>query len=186
MNKTSLEVVPGNWMQQLAQKLLIAICVVMSAGLVLTAAVRASTPPMVVTHATQKAVTAELLRPVTHHLASPANVVKPTALSQSKSHTLRMLVTAYCPCKICCGENAKGITASGKSVTHDNGRFVAADTHLLPFGTRLSIPGYHDGYAVEVVDRGGAIKGKHIDVFYPTHKQAREWGTRYVDVTIEE
>src|SRR5690348_8969305 len=32
MNKTPLEVVPGKWMQQLAQKLLIAICVVMSAG----------------------------------------------------------------------------------------------------------------------------------------------------------
>jgi 3D (Asp-Asp-Asp) domain-containing protein len=48
----------------------------------------------------------------------------------------------------------------------------------------LSIPGYHNGKPVEVIDRGGDIKGRHIDVFFPTHKQAKEWGVRYVNVAV--
>ncbi len=42
------------------------------------------------------------------------------------------------------------------------------------------------GKPVEVIDRGGEIKGRHIDAFFPTHKQAKEWGVRYVTVTITE
>jgi 3D (Asp-Asp-Asp) domain-containing protein len=95
-----------------------------------------------------------------------------------------MEVTAYCPCKKCCGSNARGITASGLKVTHNAGLFVAADTTLLPFHTRLIIPGYAGGRSVPVLDRGGAIKGNRIDVFFPTHEQARKWGRRIVEVTV--
>jgi 3D (Asp-Asp-Asp) domain-containing protein len=169
-------------MQRIAHKLLIVCCGVMTAGLSATAAVRTTATPVV--QAVSQPASNELLKPVTHTFASPVLPVHRTALSTDKLRTIRMMVTAYCPCKICCGAKARGITASGKRVTHDNGRFVAADTSLLPFGTKLSIPGYHDGAPVEVIDRGGAIKGKHIDVFFPTHQQAKEWGVRYVNVTI--
>lgn len=97
---------------------------------------------------------------------------------------VEMEVTAYCACPKCCGPNARGITASGKPVAYNDGRFVAADTRLLPFGTRLLVPGYHDGIPVEVIDRGGAIKGNKLDVYFPTHEQARQWGRRKVMVTI--
>jgi 3D (Asp-Asp-Asp) domain-containing protein len=93
-------------------------------------------------------------------------------------------VTAYCPCTICCGANAQGITASGKLVTHNGGRFVAADTSVLPFGTKLVIPGYADNQAVEVADRGGAIKGNKLDLFFPTHEAALAWGRQMVEVTV--
>jgi 3D (Asp-Asp-Asp) domain-containing protein len=93
-----------------------------------------------------------------------------------------MEVTAYCPCPKCCGPNAAGITASGKDVRYNAGRFVAADSSL-PFGTRLMIPGY-DAKPVEVIDRGGAIKGNKIDVFFPTHQQALQWGRRHIAVTV--
>jgi len=96
----------------------------------------------------------------------------------------RMLVTAYCPCKQCCGKE-DGITASGKSVKTNGGRFVAADP-TLPFHTKLTIPGYADDQPVPVLDRGGAIKGNRLDVFFPTHKQARQWGKQWVDVTVWE
>jgi len=95
---------------------------------------------------------------------------------------VKMVVTAYCPCAKCCGENAQGITASGKLVSHNNGRFVAAD-NSLPFGTKLVIPGYNNG-SVEVLDRGGAIKGNRIDVFFPTHEEALQWGRQTLQVTI--
>lgn len=97
---------------------------------------------------------------------------------------IEMEVTAYCACPKCCGPNAMGITASGKPVSHNHGRFVAADTRLLPFGTRLSIPGYHGGIEVEVIDRGGAIKGNKLDVFFPSHEQAKQWGRQRLLVTV--
>ena len=96
-----------------------------------------------------------------------------------------VLVTAYCGCPKCCGPNARGLTASGRSVSYNGGKFVAADTHLFKFGTQLRIPGYAEGEAVEVIDRGGAIKGYHIDVFFPTHEEARAWGKKWLAVTVE-
>ena len=130
----------------------------------------------------------ELLHPA--H-ANPA--ARTVTLSSATSHqslsttrTIRLQVTAYCPCRICCGRLARGVTASGKHVNYAGGKFVAADTDLLPFGTKLSIPGYHSGRPVEVIDRGGDIKGRHIDVFFPTHKQAKEWGVQYMTVTVTE
>jgi len=97
-----------------------------------------------------------------------------------------MEVTAYCPCQKCCGPEAAGITASGKTVDYDSGRFVAADTRLLPFGTRVRVPGYHDARPVEVIDRGGAIKGNKLDVYFPTHDEARRWGRQVLEVQILE
>ena len=91
------------------------------------------------------------------------------------SHAVMMEVTAYCPCTICCGKGAHGVTASGRSISFNHSQFVAADTSILPFGTRLVIPGYGNA-PVEVIDRGGAIKGNKLDVFFPTHEQARAWG----------
>lgn len=93
-----------------------------------------------------------------------------------------MEVTAYCACPKCCGPDAAGITASGKDVTYNDGKFVAAD-RKLPFGTKLVIPGYSEA-PVEVIDRGGAIKGDKLDVFFPTHEAALEWGRQHVPVTI--
>lgn len=103
-----------------------------------------------------------------------------------RTRTIRMEVTAYCACRECCGPNAKGITASGRPVTYNRGKFVAADTSLLPFGTKLIIPGYNNSRAVPVLDRGGAIEGRRLDLFFPSHQQALQWGRQMVDVTVVE
>ncbi len=97
-----------------------------------------------------------------------------------------MEVTAYCACVKCCGAGARGLTASGKRVNYEGGRFVAADTRLLPFGTRLVIPGYHESVAggVEVIDRGREIKGRRLDVFFASHSAAKAWGRRIVMVDV--
>ena len=94
-----------------------------------------------------------------------------------------MLVTAYCPCPKCCGKHASGITASGRPITAANGHFVAAPAEFA-FGSKLTVPGYNKGRPVPVLDRGGAIKGTRLDVFFPTHDEARQWGRRWVAVTI--
>ena len=104
------------------------------------------------------------------------------AAAVSHRHLVKMLVTAYCPCPLCCGPNAAGITASGKLVDYNDGHFVAADPSLH-FGTKVIIPGYASS-SVEVVDRGGAIKGNHIDVFFPTHEEALQWGKQTLNVIV--
>ncbi|MEM6332969.1 MAG: 3D domain-containing protein [Planctomycetota bacterium] len=100
--------------------------------------------------------------------------------------TITMKVTAYSPDEQSCGIWADGRTASGYSVWTNGMKLVAADTRLLPFGTILSVPGYHDGKPVQVLDRGGAIKGRRLDVLYPTHEIAREWGVQDLEVTVWE
>lgn len=101
---------------------------------------------------------------------------------------ITMKVTAYCPCKICCGKWA----ASAKTATGDDARItdgVAADPKLLPYRTRLEIPG---AGVREVDDTGGAMRQSakkgvyHIDLRMATHAEARQWGVRYLKVKILE
>ncbi|KPK45357.1 MAG: hypothetical protein AMJ65_00100 [Phycisphaerae bacterium SG8_4] len=93
-----------------------------------------------------------------------------------------MRVTAYCPCSKCCGSYSDGVTASGHRISQGD-RFVAADKRY-PFGTEMVIPGYKNSQAVEVLDRGGAIRGNRLDVFFNSHQEALEWGVRHLDVKI--
>lgn len=85
-------------------------------------------------------------------------------------------ITAYCPCKKCCGRWSDGVTASGHKIQSGD-RFVAADKSI-PFGMMITIPGYG---TVPVLDRGGAIKGNRIDVYFDTHQEALEWGVQYFE-----
>jgi len=108
-----------------------------------------------------------------------------------------MLATGYCRCGKCCGWKRTwygrpvydygrnkgkrirvGQTASGVMATRGT---IAADTSRYPFGTILYVPGY--GYG-RVEDRGGSIKGDHIDLFFSSHRRALEWGKKQVTVKI--
>ena len=83
-------------------------------------------------------------------------------------------LTAYCPCVICCG-NTSGITASGARATANH--TIAADSRF-PFGTKLLI----NGVVYTVEDRGGAIKGNIIDIFFCTHEEACNFGRQSAHV----
>jgi len=98
--------------------------------------------------------------------------------------TMTMEVTAYSPDARSCGQWADGQTASGYSVLTNGMNLVAADTELLPFGSIVTVPGYDNGEPVPVLDRGGAIKGKRLDVLFATHERALQWGRRTVEVTV--
>jgi 3D (Asp-Asp-Asp) domain-containing protein/predicted nucleic acid-binding Zn-ribbon protein len=77
--------------------------------------------------------------------------------------------TAYC---------LRGTTASGLPTGWGT---VAVDTSIIPFGTRMYIPGYGDGVAA---DTGSAIVGRIIDVWFPTCDQARAWGRKTLTITV--
>ncbi len=125
-------------------------------------------------------------QPVAQHRPAPVKDRRPS-FDGRPIHmvgTVRMLVTAYSPDKKSCGSHARGITASGFSVWTNAMKLVAADARLLPFGALVSVPSYNNGHPVPVLDRGGAIKGRHVDVLLPTDSEARAWGKRYMTVTV--
>jgi 3D (Asp-Asp-Asp) domain-containing protein len=101
---------------------------------------------------------------------------------RSQWQTVRMRVTAYCACRRCCGKFADGITACGHKIRRGD-TFAAADKRYS-FGTEMVVAGYNKGKPIKVLDRGGAIRGNKLDVFFPTHKKARKWGVKYIDVKV--
>jgi 3D (Asp-Asp-Asp) domain-containing protein len=58
---------------------------------------------------------------------------------------------------------------------------VAVDPTLIPLGTKLHVPGYGPGLAADV---GYAIRGRIIDLWFPSTKKARAWGRRTVTITV--
>jgi len=96
--------------------------------------------------------------------------------------TVKMRVTAYCPCPKCCGSYSDGITACNYEI-REGDVFVAADSEY-PFGTEMVIAGYNNGGAVKVLDRGGAITGNRLDVFFNSHEEALKWGVRHIEVKV--
>jgi 3D (Asp-Asp-Asp) domain-containing protein len=123
--------------------------------------------------------------------------IRPPAGRQPTVMTLE--VTGYCNCGICCSWERRwlglgspvissgpnkgkpkevGVTASGARARHGT---IAADTSVLPFGTIVYVPGY--GYG-RVEDRGGAIKGGRLDLWFSSHDEAREWGRKRVSVRV--
>ena len=100
-------------------------------------------------------------------------------------------LTAYCACEKCCGYwatirpvddegNPIVYTSNGSVAKH--GVTVAADTDILPFGTVLLI----DGHEYTVQDRGGKVKGNHIDIYFDSHEAAKEFGVKYLEIFKKE
>jgi 3D (Asp-Asp-Asp) domain-containing protein len=92
-------------------------------------------------------------------------------------------ITAYCACKKCCGEQAQGLTASGKKVKVG----MVACNHLA-FGTKVKVSGLGK-YVVE--DRGSkkyfgtrANKVRHLDVYMVDHHEALHFGVKFLDVVV--
>lgn len=90
----------------------------------------------------------------------------------------RFKLTAYCTCPKCCGEYSDGMTATGTKATA--GRTIAVDPKVIPLGSKVVINGFE--YTAE--DTGGAIKGNRIDILFPTHQDALNFGVQYAEVAI--
>jgi len=75
----------------------------------------------------------------------------------------------------------RGRTASGRTVSRG---IIAADPSILPLGSRVRLE--HPGYSGEylVADTGGAIRGRHIDIWTPSSSEAMRFGRRTVKLTV--
>jgi 3D (Asp-Asp-Asp) domain-containing protein/peptidoglycan hydrolase CwlO-like protein len=76
------------------------------------------------------------------------------------------------------GYSLPGTTATGIPVAWG---VVAVDPSVIPLGTRMYVPGYGEGVAA---DTGSAVRGRVIDLWFPTRAQALAWGRRTVTITI--
>lgn len=105
-----------------------------------------------------------------------------TPVSVSSDATLKPLgtfrITHYCPCSICCGPWANGITSTG--VTATTNRTIAVDPTQIPYGSKVVING--QVYIAE--DCGGAIKRNCIDVYVATHEEGESKGVFYTEVYL--
>lgn len=125
--------------------------------------------------------------------ATPALAELPVTQEQDMSppaedRAIKMKVTAYCPCSVCCGSwSAYRRTSIGDDAAVCDG--VAADPKLIPYRTKLWIPGVGER---EVDDTGGAMRQSarkgvhHIDVRFKTHDEARRFGVEWLEVKLLE
>lgn len=95
--------------------------------------------------------------------------------------------TAYCACEKCCGAWAEnrpdGIVYTASGAVAQEGVTIAADWDVLPPGTVV----YIDGLGERVVqDRGGAIKGNAVDIYFEDHDEALVYGRQTVRLYIVE
>lgn len=96
------------------------------------------------------------------------NVEKPT-----------FTLTYYCSCEKCCGKWAT-TRPQGEPVRGCGGEVlipgysVSADLSLYPLGTKFY--GKDGQLLYEVMDKGGAVKGDHLDVYMATHEEALRGG----------
>jgi 3D (Asp-Asp-Asp) domain-containing protein len=75
----------------------------------------------------------------------------------------------------------RGITASGIYVRRG---VIAADPRVIPIGSVVQIitPGYSGIYTVQ--DTGRLIKGKIVDVWLPSTREARFFGRRSIKLHV--
>lgn len=108
--------------------------------------------------------------PIVELKKEPANVT----VSAAGNNSLNVVATGYTPGDPGC----TGITYTGTKASRGT---IAVDPNVIPFGTKLYIPGY--GYGV-AADTGGAIKGNKIDLCYETRAEALNWGIKNITVYV--
>lgn len=108
-----------------------------------------------------------------------------------KTYLGKFVLTAYCPCEICCGEYGKNrpVDKNGKVIVYgsigerlNQGFSVAVDPSVIPYGSKVEI----DGHVYTAQDCGGAIKENRIDVYFDNHEEALEFGIREKGVYLIE
>ena len=119
--------------------------------------------------------------------AKNAKVIEGTSLRQKLyplkkralvKKVITLEATAYYPGPEDTWPYASGTTASGLKAGYG---VVAVDPRVIKLKTLLYVEGY--GFAI-AADKGGAIKGKKIDLCFDTYEQAVQFGRKKVKVYL--
>jgi len=90
-------------------------------------------------------------------------------LNAEASYEFKVRAVAYC---------LNSHTASG---TDPKKGTIAVDPRIIPLGSRIYVPGYGWGKAL---DCGGGIKGRIIDIWLPSYNECISWGSRKVAIKV--
>lgn len=99
-------------------------------------------------------------------------------------------LTAYCACEKCCGywatirpsdENGNPIVYTATGEIAQVGTTIAVDPNVIPYGSEIQI----GGHTYIAQDTGGAIDGKHIDIYFDDHQEAIEFGVQNAEVFLK-
>ena len=93
-----------------------------------------------------------------------------------------VIVTAYCPCKIC-NLHWAGWLATGhsmKAILIEKKNICAVDPKVIPMGSQV----IYNGIIYWALDVGSKIKGKHIDIFLKNHKATRKFGIKHNETIL--
>ena len=98
---------------------------------------------------------------------------------------IEVVATAYCPCEKCCGDWAlnrpDGIVYTASGAVAQVGVTIAADWSVFPPGTVV----YIDGMGERTVqDRGAAVRGNAVDIYFEDHGEALVFGRQTVRLYV--
>lgn len=92
------------------------------------------------------------------------------------NNKLWVIATAYSPDD----PGVNHCTATG--TCPEEGRTVAVDPRVIPYGSRIYIPGY--GWRI-AEDTGGAIKGSRIDLYFEKRQAALNFGRQKIEILVQ-
>lgn len=107
----------------------------------------------------------------------PATAIRALSL-ETGERTFLARVTAYAD-----GTGGIPLNARTYSGTRTRWGVVAVDPKFIPLGSLLTIEGYEDTIFI-AEDTGSGLKGAQIDLWHPSSKDAKQYGTQYRRVTI--
>ena len=92
------------------------------------------------------------------------------------TNIINATLTAYCSCKLCCGPNAKGITANGQRPKEG---ITCAGSRRLPFGSIISYSTDNGKFEHRTVqDRLAKRFDSRFDIYFESHEKARQFGIK--------
>jgi 3D (Asp-Asp-Asp) domain-containing protein len=94
------------------------------------------------------------------------------AVENPQAEGVHYVATAY---------SLRGRTASGRYVSQG---IIAADPRILPLGSRVRLEAGAWSGEYLVADTGGAIRGRKIDIWTPSSREAMRFGRRKVKLTV--
>jgi len=112
--------------------------------------------------------------PDTRNTVDGAGLVKEKTIATVVLPAQTYTATAY---------SLRGRTASGKPAARG---LIAADPRLLPLGTRVRIEAGEFSGEYVVADTGGMVKGRRVDIWTPTSREAMRFGRRAIKLTVLE
>ena len=104
-------------------------------------------------------------------VTNPNTSTKP-AVTIPETEGTHYVATAY---------SLRGRTASGRYVSQG---IIAADPRVLPLGSRVRLEAGPWSGEYLVADTGGKIRGRKIDIWTPTSREAMRFGRRKVKLTV--